>query len=909
MFNLGDHAEISANATCGDHKSEVYCTLTEDGSQARCGVCDTQDPDKAHPPSLALDGSDRWWQSPTLQYSPAYQHVSLTINLKKIYQVAYIILIAGVSPRPANWVLERSLDGVSWQAWQYHAQSDEQCWLLYGMEPRKGKPSYKEDDEVICTSFYSSLKPLEGGEVSISLVNERPGEQGPSRTLIEFTKARFIRLRFQGLQVLGQDAAVLADDRHPQYPTVARKYFYSVKDISIGGQCPCHGHASDCPVSPAGDYQCQCKHNTCGQLCDSCCPMFNQRRWTTGKFISGNECERCQCYGHADECYFDPQVESERKSQNTAGQYSGGGVCINCRDNTAGVNCQACLPGYYRPAGTSQFSRSPCRKCSCYSPGSLGSADCYPDSELAHQGHEAGDCVCREGFTGAGCDACAVGYRDYPHCKPCPCSLAGTVGGQCSGECHCKRHVTGPRCDRCRAGYFALIDANPEGCTECFCYGVTTACESADLGVEVLDHESGWSVTDISGRIRVSPYWSSATSGLTIAQEDIGLDAYYWEAPEVYIGNKLVSYGQQITVLTSWHAGRGDTSGTPTKEPDVIIGGAGFRIGYGHSNYKGSKNATIKLVLLEHDWYHLPGGGPVTKHQFMQCIGNMERLMFRAKYHSDQLEGTLHTAAMEFGVSGSLALTRTRAVEKCHCPPGYTGLSCETCDYGYTRVNNTLYRGTCQRCNCNGHSATCDPVTLECGACEHNTVGDHCDTCAQGFFGNARLGRPNDCKPCKCPLDVPSNNFSPTCQIATIDYDKYSLAPEEYTCDACPHGYEGPHCERCANGYYGNPLTIGDYCKPCRCNSNEDLSSARYCDHITGQCLACLGNTGGWHCDTCLAGYYGNPGDGYCKPCECNMYGSQSQECDPRTGQCLCKEKYVGRTCGQCKGKTLFYFT
>ena len=55
------------------------------------------------------------------------------------------------------------------------------------------------------------------------------------------------------------------------------------------------------------------------------------------------------------------------------------------------------------------------------------------------------------------------------------------------------------------------------------------SCESADLGVEVLDHEAGWSVTDLSGRIRVSPYWSSATSGLTIAQEDIGLDAYYWE--------------------------------------------------------------------------------------------------------------------------------------------------------------------------------------------------------------------------------------------------------------------------------------------------------------------------------------------------------------------------------------------
>ena len=51
------------------------------------------------------------------------------------------------------------------------------------------------------------------------------------------------------------------------------------------------------PVSSAGEYTCKCRHNTCGELCDSCCPMYNQRRWTTSKFISGNECERCQCYG------------------------------------------------------------------------------------------------------------------------------------------------------------------------------------------------------------------------------------------------------------------------------------------------------------------------------------------------------------------------------------------------------------------------------------------------------------------------------------------------------------------------------------------------------------------------------------------------------------------------------------
>ena len=35
--------------------------------------------------------------------------------------------------------------------------------------------------------------------------------------------------------------------------------------------------------------------------------------------------------------------------------------------------------------------------------------------------------------------------------------------------------------------------------------------------------------------------------------------------------------------------------------------------------------------------------------------------------------------------------------------------------------------------------------------------------------------------------------------------------------------------------------------------------------------------------------------------CKCNQFGSSSEKCDPLTGQCPCKEKYVGRTCSRCK--------
>lgn len=68
--------------------------------------------------------------------------------------------------RTGNWILERSSDGVTFEPWQYYAITETECLTRFNINPKTGPPSYARDDEVICTSFYSKIHPLENGEVT-----------------------------------------------------------------------------------------------------------------------------------------------------------------------------------------------------------------------------------------------------------------------------------------------------------------------------------------------------------------------------------------------------------------------------------------------------------------------------------------------------------------------------------------------------------------------------------------------------------------------------------------------------------------------------------------------------------------------------------------------------------------------
>ena len=141
----------------------------------------------------------------------------------------------------------------------------------------------------------------------------------------------------------------------------------------------------------------------------------------------------------------------------------------------------------------------------------------------------------------------------------------------------------------------------------------------------------------------------------------------------------------------------------------------------------------------------------------------------------------------------TISLPSTVPLEACDCPASFQGLSCEICARGYARPSESI-ADPCTLCECNGQTLDCDSSTAVCLNCSGNTVGDQCERCLDGFYGDPTAGIP--CLPCECPL--PDNSFSQTCFLNVTD----GLP----TCDSCREGYEGRRCEVCADGFFGNPM-------------------------------------------------------------------------------------------------------
>ncbi|KTG04379.1 hypothetical protein cypCar_00038956, partial [Cyprinus carpio] len=296
-------------------------------------------------------------------------------------------------------------------------------------------------------------------------------------------------------------------------------------------------------------------------------------------------------------------------------------------------------------------------------------------------------------------------------CRPCSCNPAGSTQ-ECdvqTGRCQCKENVDGFNCDRCKLGYFNLDPQNPQGCTPCFCFQHSTVCESAD-GYHIhkitstFDRdEEGWKGQQRDGS-SVPVQWSPTSREISLISEDYF--PIYFVAPEKFLGNQLLSYGQNLTL--NFRIQRHDAR---LSAEDIVLEGAGHRvavplIAQGNSY---PEEETQTFVFRLHDTTEYPWR-PTLKHtDFQKLLYNLTSVMIRGTY-STRSAGYLDNVSLVTARRGPG--TPARWVEKCTCPQGYLGQHCEQCDLGYRRSQPELgLFSSCEPCICNGHSDTCDSVT------------------------------------------------------------------------------------------------------------------------------------------------------------------------------------------------------
>ncbi|KAK3091660.1 hypothetical protein FSP39_021617 [Pinctada imbricata] len=783
-FNLGSEREIYASSTCGEDvaDAELFCRLTGatgaergsiDGSKEiiqgqYCDFCDPSIQGKAHPPEYAIDGTERWWQSPPLSRGMRYNEVNLTINFGQEFHVAYVFIKMANSPRPGVWSLERSTDfGQTWQPWQYFADTPSDCYKFFNT------PADREiiaDDTVICTTEFSKVVPLENGEIVVSLVNNRPNALNFSNAdiLHEWTKATNVRMRLLRTKtLLGHLMAVARQD-----PTVTRRYFYSIKDISIGGRCVCNGHADTCDradVSNPNLLVCECQHNTCGSQCEYCCPGYVQKKWQPARGGSENfVCEPCECYGHANECIYDEEVDRLRQSIDIYGRMAGGGVCQNCRDNTMGNNCDQCVPGYYRPYGVPRNRTDACRQCVCDLTVSTG--ECEEGS---------GRCLCRPEYTGELCDRCSPGYYGYPNCIPCECNINGTEDGICTvggGQCPCKENFVGRRCDMCNFGYYNFPECKP-----CQCTGRGSVGNKCDVETGQCPCETNYGGQQCDQC--ADGYFNYPTCSLCTCQPT---------GTETEICNKDTG---ECLCKTNFQFPQCD------------------RCSQGFYNYptcqecQCAEPGSLEKICRE------DGQCP--------CRGNFAGLTC----------GRCHPGYFRYpdckpcscDIYGSIGQSCDQVTGQCVCRPTFQGLQCSKCKQGF--YNYPM----CEECNCNPAGAKEIPgyplggcgevIKGQLCECKERVMGRICDKCKNGYY-NLDRNNPLGCDECMChaPGTISGLNM---------------CNPVSGQC-ACKPDVTGRMCDSCQDGFYGLSESNPFGCIPCGCDEGGSVSAT--CNKRTGQC-------------------------------------------------------------------------
>ncbi|GFR71138.1 laminin subunit alpha-1-like [Elysia marginata] len=817
-----------------------------------------------------------WWQSTSrsriYHYGTAFVdqrsdelEAEICLDLLQEFLAERIILQLGDALTPQRIVIEKSLDNVNFVPWVYATSNLEWCSTQFNVDIRSIPETL---NGTVCVSYAADDLPP-GDTISLSFA-QVPG------ALKEWSRIRYIKIRFYDMLFIAPFNALANSYNH-----------YSVAELTVMAECPCNALQTGCVVSNVtGMYECECGGNTRGRYCETCQPLFNQYEFEYGK-----PCTECNCFDHASSCFYEEAVEAAGESIDISGQRAGGGVCIDCKHNTDGNNCEKCVAMYFRPANVLQTSEGACVPCGCNPSGSTVNpdtnlVDCVMNNDVVRSdGKLPGECFCKANVQGSKCDTCKPQFfnllqSNADGCTACECYTSGTVGASelCTpdalGQCTCKANVKGRACNQCKDGFYGLSGDDPNGCTPCGC----------DVGGSVnqicnkLTGQCLCRSNNIVGRtcnsVKDQFYYPSPHS-ITMEFED-GYGEVVWERDEQFTGFSgngyvVLSPGGDISSLLQVPEGT-----TLSLNFTALLFYSGNGGGSVNISVGGQTGAGLDMTLppcgqvwcqinsAESDALRLTPGPNLVSVSVITGNLLLDKLVafpieflnptnvlstplpagcdllnnvrptdsaLLAACDAATFSLTMYYWSSPFACNCDMTGSTSASCEvnggQCPCRPGVVDRTCDKCSPDHYNFGPT----GCAECSCDDFSTSCDQVTGQC-ECPDNTFGRQCQFCLPNHWD---WHRTEGCKPCQCN-DIGSSSLQ--CNLTSG------------ICD-CKAGVEGDNCDVCKDGFH----SLGPQgCLPCSCN--PDGSVENVCNKTTGQC-PCKGNVEGVKCTVCTRGTFG----------------------------------------------------
>ncbi|XP_073678938.1 laminin subunit beta-1 [Garra rufa] len=727
-------------------------------------------------------------------------------------------------------------------------------------------------------------------------------------------------------------------------------------------ECNCNGHSNQCHFDMAvylatgnisGGVCDNCLHNTMGRNCETCKHFYHQD--PTKDIRDPAACIPCDCdpvgsvEGGICDSHTDPDLGMI------------GGQC-RCKQNVKGQRCDYCKEGHY---GLSLDNPLGCEPCNCDPRGiTMIGAPCDQIS---------GDCSCKRYVTGRYCNQCLPEYwglsNDLAGCRPCDCDFGGATSSRCrmdNGQCECRPHLIGRQCSDVQPAFFCAsldyskyeaeeaigrspddpaLPGNPRPQAETDCVQhlnnqlrkrrhhrrhiaqqqraalrrIRQLQQTPSVSTVHRERQPGQMVTWTGpgfARVKDGAGLEFTISNIPYAMEYDIMIRYEpestedWEAlvsvtsldlpTSLRCGNMLPTE-QMYTVTMSHHRRYVEMPRPFCFEPNnqYVVSIRFQRHAVSHRHL--TAFTLIDSLVLIPRYEELQGfqgddEPDERRRQEMELYMCLDSFMTMPMPALAELCTALICSISAIMYNGALACqcdpqgSTSAECDKvggqCHCKPNVIGRKCDQCapgTYGFGPYGCTV-------CDCHSQGSVghqCDPVTGQC-PCRHGATGRQCSECQPGQWGFP------DCRQCQC------NGHAESCD------------PETGECYECGDYTAGQLCERCVNGFYGNPiLGSGEHCRPCPCPGHPDSGHSNgascHADYASNQILCqCGEGYGGPRCDQCAPGYHGDPGQpgGECRPCQCNgnIDPQDPESCDPRTGQCLqCLYNTDGHSCSECK--------